>query len=169
MLDPLTGLLNRATLAQRFEEVRQQAALVQVPVAFVLFDLDRFKDVNDTHGHEAGDAVLRDVAYEMRKALRSFELAYRVGGEELLLILPGTDEAEAAALAERVRRRIAASRPGGISVTISAGVSAGIGEDVSYERLFEQADARLYEAKDGGRDRVVPAPVEQGASLRLAG
>ena len=96
VLDPLTGLLNRATLVQRFEEVRQQAALVQVPVAFVLFDLDRFKDVNDTYGHEAGDAVLRDVAYEMRKALRSFELAYRVGGEELLLILPGTDEAEAA-------------------------------------------------------------------------
>ena len=96
VLDPLTGLLNRATLNQRFEEVRQQAALVQVPVAFVLFDLDRFKDVNDTYGHETGDAVLRDVAYEMRKALRSFELAYRVGGEELLLILPGTDEAEAA-------------------------------------------------------------------------
>jgi diguanylate cyclase (GGDEF)-like protein len=169
VLDPLTGLLNRATLAQRFEEVRQQAALVQVPVAFALFDLDRFKDVNDTYGHEAGDAVLRDVAYEMRKALRSFELAYRVGGEELLLILPGTGEAEATALAERVRRRIAASRPGGIGVTISAGVSAGIGDDVSYERLFESADARLYEAKNGGRDRVVPAPVVQGAPLRLAG
>jgi len=170
VLDPLTGLLNRATLGQRFEEVRQQAALVQVPVAFVLFDLDRFKDVNDTYGHETGDAVLKDVAYEMRKALRSFELAYRVGGEELLLILPGTDEAEATALAERVRRRIAASRPGGISVTISAGVSAAVGEAVVYEQLFERADARLYEAKDAGRDRVVPAPVVHGAaSLRLAG
>ncbi len=170
VLDPLTGLLNRATLVQRFEEVRQQAALVQVPVAFVLFDLDRFKDVNDTYGHEAGDAVLRDVAYEMRKALRSFELAYRVGGEELLLILPGTDEAEAAGLAERVRRRIAASRPGGISVTISAGVSAGYGEELSYERLFERADARLYEAKNAGRDRVVPSPVDQATgALRLAG
>ena len=89
VLDPLTGLLNRATLDQRFEEVRQQAVLAHVPVAFVLFDLDRFKAVNDTYGHETGDAVLRDVAYEMRKALRSFELAYRVGGEELLLILPG--------------------------------------------------------------------------------
>jgi diguanylate cyclase (GGDEF)-like protein len=170
VLDPLTGLLNRATLGQRFEEVRQQAALVQVPVAFVLFDLDRFKNVNDTHGHEAGDAVLKDVAYEMRKALRSFELAYRVGGEELLLILPGTDEPEASALAERVRRRIAASRPGGISVTVSAGVSAAVGEDVVYEQLFERADARLYEAKNAGRDRVVPAPVVPGAaSLRLAG
>ena len=170
VLDPLTGLLNRATLGQRFEEVRQQAALEQVPVAFVLFDLDRFKDVNDTYGHETGDAVLKDVAYEMRKALRSFELAYRVGGEELLLILPGTDEAEATALAERVRRRIAASRPGGISVTISAGVSAAVGEAVVYEQLFERADARLYEAKDAGRDRVVPAPVVHGAaSLRLAG
>ncbi len=170
VLDPLTGLLNRATLVQRFEEVRQQAVLVQVPVAFVLFDLDRFKDVNDTYGHEAGDAVLRDVAYEMRKALRSFELAYRVGGEELLLILPGTDEAEAASLAERVRRRIAASRPGGIAVTISAGVSAGYGEELSYELLFERADARLYEAKHAGRDRVVPSPHVQGEKpLRLAG
>ena len=169
VLDPLTGLLNRATLTQRFEEVRQQAALAHVPVAFVLFDLDHFKAVNDTYGHETGDAVLRDVAYEMRKALRSFELAYRVGGEELLLILPGTDEAEAASLAERVRRRIAASRPGGISVTISAGVSAGYGEQLSYELLFERADARLYEAKDGGRDRVVPAPLAQGTALRLAG
>ncbi len=169
VLDPLTGLLNRATLNQRFEEVRQQAVLAHVPVSFVLFDLDRFKSVNDTYGHETGDAVLRDVAYEMRKALRSFELAYRVGGEELLLILPGTDEAEAAQLAERVRRHIAASRPGGISVTISAGVSAGFGEGLSYERLFERADARLYEAKDGGRNRVVPSPLAGGSPLRLAG
>lgn len=169
VLDPLTGLLNRATLDQRFEEVRQQAALVHGPVSFVLFDLDRFKDVNDSYGHDTGDAVLRDVAYAMRKALRSFELAYRVGGEELLLILPGTGEADACALAERVRRRIAASRPGGISVTISAGVSSGSGSELSYERLFEIADARLYEAKDAGRNRVVPSPLEQGAApLRVA-
>ena len=69
-----------------------------------------------------------------------------------------------------MRRRIAASRPGGISVTISAGVSAGFGDELSYERLFERADARLYEAKNAGRDRVVPSPVVHGAgSLRLAG
>ena len=169
VLDPLTGLLNRATLDQRFEEVRQQAVLARVPVSFVLFDLDRFKDVNDTYGHDTGDAVLRDVAYEMRKALRSFELAYRVGGEELLLILPGTDEAEAAGLAERVRRRIAASRPGGISVTISAGISSGFGDDLSYKRLFELADSRLYEAKDAGRNRVAPSPLADSPALRLAG
>jgi diguanylate cyclase (GGDEF)-like protein len=169
VLDPLTGLLNRATLAQRFEEVRQQAVLAHKPVSFVLFDLDAFKRVNDTYGHETGDAVLRDVAYELRKALRSFELAYRVGGEELLLILPGTDEAEAAVLAERVRRRVAASRPGGISVTISAGVSAGFGDGLSYERLFERADQRLYEAKSSGRNRVVPTPHAATPALRLAG
>lgn len=169
VLDPLTGLLNRATLKQRFEEVRQQAILVRVPVSIVLFDLDRFKDVNDTYGHDTGDAVLRDVAYELRKALRSFELAYRVGGEELLLILPGTDEAEAAGLAERVRRRVAGSRPGGIPVTVSAGVAAGFGQALVYDRLFERADERLYEAKNSGRNRVVPSPLEQPERLRLAG
>lgn len=169
VLDPLTGLLNRATLGQRFEEVRQQALLVNVPVSIVLFDLDHFKDVNDTYGHDTGDAVLRDVAYELRKALRSFELAYRVGGEELLLILPGTDEAAAAGLAERVRRRVAASRPGGISVTVSAGVAAGFGRELVYERLFELADARLYTAKNAGRNQVVPSPLAQPEPLRLAG
>jgi diguanylate cyclase (GGDEF)-like protein len=168
VLDPLTGLLNRATLEQRFEEVRQQAVLARVPVSVVLFDLDHFKNVNDTYGHETGDAVLRDVAYELRKALRSFELAYRVGGEELLLILPGTDEAEAAALAERVRRRVEGARPGGIPVTISAGVGSGFGSTLSYKRLFELADERLYRAKDGGRNKVVPHPLAQPEPLRLA-
>lgn len=168
VLDPLTGLLNRATLKQRFEEVRQQAVLARVPVSIVLFDLDRFKDVNDTYGHETGDAVLRDVAYELRKALRSFELAYRVGGEELLLILPGTDEAEAAALAERVRRRVEGTRPGGIQVTVSAGVGSGFGDALSYRRLFELADERLYQAKDGGRNQVVPHPLARPEPLRLA-
>jgi GGDEF domain-containing protein len=88
VLDPLTGLLNRKALEGRAMELEQQARLTGASVAFVACDLDNFKDVNDTHGHDRGDAVLRSVAYEMRKALRSFELIYRLGGEEFLSSFP---------------------------------------------------------------------------------
>ena len=96
VIDPLTGLLNRSTLADRFHELCQQARVAGAPIAIAILDLDHFKRINDDHGHERGDAVLRDVAYQMRKSLRSFELAYRLGGEEFLVILPGLDEAAAA-------------------------------------------------------------------------
>ncbi|MCU0259326.1 MAG: diguanylate cyclase [Solirubrobacteraceae bacterium] len=98
------------------------------------------------------------MAYELRKSLRSFELAYRLGGEELLLILPGIDEEHAAALADHVRRRIAEAQPGGLEITISCGVAAASGAALRYETLFAQADARLYAAKAAGRDRVFPVP-----------
>ena len=75
VLDPLTGLLNRQGLEERFEELRQQALLSDAPICLVLFDLDHFKTVNDRYGHDIGDAVLRQVAYEVRKSLRRFELA----------------------------------------------------------------------------------------------
>ncbi len=168
VIDPLTGLLNRTTLADRFHELCQQARVADAPVAVALLDLDHFKRINDDHGHERGDAVLRDVAYEMRKALRSFELAYRLGGEEFLVILPGLDEAAAVTLIDHVRRQISLAAPGGIAITISAGVAAGAGTSLSYESLFALADARLYEAKNAGRDCVVPRPAQAGG-LRSTG
>ena len=91
VFDPLTGLLNRSGLEARFFEVSAQARLIERPVCLILCDLDHFKHVNDDHGHERGDAVLRDVSYEMRRSLRSFELLYRLGGEEFLVLLPGID------------------------------------------------------------------------------
>ena len=115
MLDPLTGLLNRASLDSRAAEIEQQARLTDSAVALVMLDLDRFKRVNDEYGHERGDAVLRDAAYEIRKSLRSFELVYRIGGEEFLLLLPGADLDAGVEVAERVRMRRragAAGRPG---------------------------------------------------------
>ncbi len=108
ILDPLTGLLNRAALETRVVELEQQAQLTGGAVALVLCDLDRFKDVNDTYGHDRGDAVLRDVAYEIRKSLRSFELVYRIGGEEFLIVLPG----HRARRGDRDRR---AGAPGGVA------------------------------------------------------
>ena len=116
VLDPLTGLLNRKALASRFDEIAQQAALTGAPVCLIACDLDHFKQVNDAHGHERGDAVLKDAAYVLRKHLRSFELVYRLGGEEFLIVLPGVGLAEGRAIAERVLRRArgrAAGRPRG--------------------------------------------------------
>jgi diguanylate cyclase (GGDEF)-like protein len=163
VLDPLTGLLNRAALGSRVEEIEQQARVTGDPVALVLLDLDHFKRVNDEYGHERGDAVLRDAAYEIRKSLRSFELVYRFGGEEFLVLLPGADHEAAIEVAERVRGAVTASRPGDLELTLSAGVAAAAGDGVSYDDLFRSADSALFEAKRGGRDRVVAAAAPPAA------
>jgi diguanylate cyclase (GGDEF)-like protein len=127
-------------------------------VCLVLVDLDTFKEVNDSRGHDQGDAVLQAVAYELRKQLRSFELIYRLGGEEFLIVLPGIDLKDGEILAERLRESIEEARPAGVPVTISIGVSAGSGEQVDYDTLFSAADAALYDSKRAGRNRVSAAP-----------
>ena len=155
VLDPLTGLLNRKALGARFEEIVQQAALTGAPICLIAGDLDHFKRVNDEHGHDRGDAVLKDAAYVLRKHLRSFELIYRLGGEEFLIVLPGVGHVEGRAIAERVRAGLEEARPGGLPVTVSLGVASAAGDDVAFEPLFRAADAALYEAKRGGRNRVI--------------
>jgi diguanylate cyclase (GGDEF)-like protein len=157
VLDPLTGLLNRASLKSRAAEIEQQARLTDGAVAVVLLDLDRFKRVNDEFGHERGDAVLRDAAYEIRKSLRSFELVYRIGGEEFLLLLPGADLDGGIEIAERVRSAVSVARPGDIEITLSAGVATAAGDEVRYDALFRAADLALLRAKREGRDQVVAA------------
>jgi diguanylate cyclase (GGDEF)-like protein len=157
VLDPLTGLLNRKALASRFDEIAQQAALTDAPVCLVACDLDHFKQVNDAHGHGRGDAVLKDAAYVLRKYLRSFELAYRLGGEEFLIVLPGVGLEEGRGVAQRACSGLEDARPGGLAVTASFGVAAAIGAEVAFEPLFREADAALYEAKRTGRNRVVVA------------
>jgi diguanylate cyclase (GGDEF)-like protein len=157
ILDPLTGLLNRHALAPRFAEISQQAALTGQPVSMVLCDVDTFKAVNDEHGHDRGDAVLRDIAYALRKQLRSFELVYRLGGEEFLIVLPGIGRQGGEVTAERLRAAVETTRPTGIPVTVSFGVSAAGGARVDYDELFRAADAALYDAKRAGRNQVVVA------------
>lgn len=154
ILDPLTGLLNRHALVPRFNELSQQARLTGQPVCLLLCDVDGFKHINDEFGHDRGDAVLRDVAYALRKRLRSFELVYRLGGEEFLVVVPGIDAAGGHQLAERLRGAVAEARPTGIHTTISLGVSAASGHEVDYKPMFKAADEALYEAKRGGRNRV---------------
>ena len=155
-LDALTGLLNRRALPSRFEEVAQQAALAGQPVSVVLADIDHFKQVNDGFGHAAGDAVLRDVADALRSNLRTFELLYRIGGEEFLLLLPGADAASATALAEALRGAVADARPGGFELTCSFGIATAEGA-IALEPLLAAADSALYAAKRGGRDQVARA------------
>jgi diguanylate cyclase (GGDEF)-like protein len=164
VLDHLTGLLNRTSLQRRFEELAEQAALTAEPISLVLLDIDRFKAINDQQGHARGDAVLRDVAYQVRKQLRSFELVYRLGGEEFLVVLPGTTLDEAEVVAERLRSTLEQARPGGLTVTASFGVAGTAGAGVRFDELFAAADASLYRAKAGGRNRVEVAR----ASLSLA-
>jgi diguanylate cyclase (GGDEF)-like protein len=159
VLDPLTGLLNRKTLEPRFDELRQQARVGGGSVCLVMFDLDNFKRVNDEHGHERGDAVLRDAAYGIRKSLRSFELLYRLGGEEFLMVLPGAELHEGLAIAEQLRTTVEAAEPGGVRITASFGVSAAAGEEVDFAEQFRRADRALYESKQSGRNRVSPPPL----------
>jgi len=169
VIDGLTGMLNRKALAVRTHELELQSEVSGEPVGVIVCDLDHFKLVNDGHGHAVGDIVLREAAYLMRKHLRAFDLAYRLGGEEFLVLLPGSDVAKTAELAERLRTGIAGQRlADGVTVTVSLGVGASKrGERFDYERVFHEADEALYRAKRAGRDRVelaAPAASELSAA-----
>ena len=155
-LDPLTGLFNRNALDQRLSELDGQPTSEEEGLshALLLCDLDNFKHVNDRLGHAAGDAVLQDVAYTMRAVLRAGDSIYRVGGEEILVVLPGAAEAGAVEIAERLRVAVAERRPIGVDVTVSIGVAVAAPGLLDTDELVEMADAALYEAKAGGRDRV---------------
>jgi diguanylate cyclase (GGDEF)-like protein len=154
-VDPLTGMLNRSALGGRVEELRAQSAVSGDPVALVLADVDHFKEVNDEHGHRAGDEVLRQLALRLRQRIRATDLAYRYGGEEFLMILPGAALPEAVAFADQLCAAIADEKIEGVGVTLSCGVAAsGTGSVFAYEQIFTAADAALYEAKREGRNCV---------------
>jgi diguanylate cyclase (GGDEF)-like protein len=155
IVDELTGLLNRTALGTRLIELEAQTSTMPRQVAIVLGDLDHFKAINDAHGHSSGDAVLRVASERIQDALRSFDSAYRVGGEEFLLLLPDSDSEAAKQVAERLHEAVRSQPCGGQQVTISLGVAATMpGEPFVYGAVFERADDALYEAKHAGRDRV---------------
>jgi diguanylate cyclase (GGDEF)-like protein len=166
VIDPLTGMLNRGALGSRMIELGQQSEVSGDPVGLVLADVDCFKRVNDTHGHGTGDAVLRDIAYRLRKRTRAFDLAYRVGGDEFVLVLPGSDATGALALADQLCAAITDEAFGGVEVTLSCGVAASRpGTPFLYEEVFAAADAALYEAKRDGRNRVRAADGARAAAV----
>jgi diguanylate cyclase (GGDEF)-like protein len=169
VIDPLTGMLNRKALGTRASELAEQSAVSGEPVALIVGDVDRFKHINDSLGHSTGDAVLRDVAYVLRKQLRAFDLVYRLGGEEFLVLLPGADLEHAEARAEQLREAVAeASMTEDVRLTMSFGVSASApGEEFDYEAVFARADAALYDAKRAGRDTVIAEPAAESLAAWL--
>ncbi len=171
VIDSLTGMLNRRALLHRVEELEQQSKVIRQPVSVIVADIDRFKQFNDGHGHAAGDALLVDLSYQLRKTLRAFDLCYRTGGEEFLVLLPGADLSQAALLAEQLREAAAGLERDSGQVTMSFGVAASTASEAfDYETVFGEADAALYEAKRAGRDRVCTrlARTLSGSSLRTA-
>jgi len=152
--DALTGLHNRRALDRRLQQALDAAARGQQPLAVIAFDLDHFKQVNDRFGHEAGDAVLREVGAAVRRRLRQPDTLARLGGEEFLVLLPQTDAAGAALVAEglRLQVRCTVAEPAG-PVSASFGVAQWDGRE-GPQALLARADAALYRAKHAGRDRV---------------
>jgi diguanylate cyclase (GGDEF)-like protein len=158
VLDVLTGCLNRRSFEQRSAEIDAQARCTGATVAVISLDIDHFKAVNDKWGHAAGDQVLANVAYVARKQLRRFELMFRLGGEEFVVVLPDTEAKAAMAIAKRLRRSVETTSSGGIRVTSSLGVAVGSN---GIERVLAQADERLYTAKKSGRNCVIGPDMTQ--------
>ncbi|HEY6258615.1 MAG TPA: PleD family two-component system response regulator [Xanthobacteraceae bacterium] len=159
--DALTGLYNRRYMETHVGTLVDQALSRGKPLSVLILDIDYFKSINDTHGHDAGDDVLQDFAIRIRKSIRGIDLACRYGGEEFVVVMPETDMAVATMVAERLRRRIA-SEPFSIQkgartieVTISIGIAA-LGPNDNAAAVVKRADQALYRAKRDGRNRVVP-------------
>jgi two-component system cell cycle response regulator len=158
--DALTGLHNRRYMETHLATLVEQAATRSKPLSLLILDIDYFKSINDNHGHDAGDDVLREFATRIRKSIRGIDLACRYGGEEFVIVMPETDMAVASLVAERIRRKVA-SEPFRIEqgaktldVTISIGLAALASQD-SGAALLKRADQALYRAKRDGRNRVV--------------
>jgi two-component system, cell cycle response regulator len=161
--DALTGLRNRRHVEEYLAKLTSLARRNLEPIAVLVIDIDHFKSVNDEHGHEAGDAVLREVAGRMQDSVRLEDMVGRWGGEEFLVVLPNTTDQGAAELAERLRQ-VVADTPcrladgDAVQVTISVGCAASLIDDAGI--LVRSADAAMYEAKQTGRNRVVVAVVD---------
>ncbi len=160
--DALTGLFNRRYMETHLGTLLEQAASRGKPITVLILDIDYFKSINDGHGHDAGDDVLREFSLRIRKSIRNIDLACRYGGEEFVIVMPETDMAVAAMVAERIRRRIAtepfAIQDGArnLDVTISIGIAALAGPGDTAAAVLKRADSALYRAKRDGRNRVVP-------------
>jgi two-component system cell cycle response regulator len=161
MLDPLTALHNRRYMMSHLETLLQEATMRDKQVSVLMLDIDYFKAVNDTHGHDAGDAVLREFAERVRRNIRGIDLACRLGGEEFVVVMPDTDLAKAYLIGERLRQCIAAApfyageRASALRMTASVGVAAIEQPSDTPSRILKRADQALYCAKRDGRNRVV--------------
>ena len=159
--DPLTGLHNRRYMAGQLEPLVAHAARGGAPAAVLVLDIDHFKAINDTFGHDCGDEVLREFAVRLATNVRAVDLPCRFGGEEFVVIMPETGVEDAHRIAERIRGHVAGSPfrvldgREALQVTISIGVAATSGAGDTAEALLKRADEALYDAKQSGRNRVI--------------
>jgi len=159
LVDPLTGLNNRRFLDNHLATMLDQAQRRRAPLSLMIFDIDHFKQVNDTHGHDCGDEVLKGFANRLRRIIRGGDLLCRLGGEEFVIVMPDSPVDVAAKVAERTRSAIEGEpfiidgTGRTIAITVSVGV-AGRGRDSDAESLYRRADQALYRSKSEGRNRV---------------
>lgn len=165
-VDPLTGSSNRSAFFETAEKLLQRDRHADAPCSLIMFDLDRFKAINDNYGHQFGDRILRDFAETVRQSMRPRDFFGRYGGEEFVVILPGTSIETAVAIAERVRRLFAESHEFVDGAPLRATVSAGVataGEGMDLNDIVAAADKAMYSAKHNGRNRVErAAPPDAG-------
>ncbi|MGH9700358.1 MAG: GGDEF domain-containing response regulator [Candidatus Acidiferrales bacterium] len=167
--DALTGIYNRGEIIEALNRERARQARDGGSFGVIIADLDHFKRVNDTYGHAAGDAVLRETTVRMKTCVRSYDFIGRYGGEEFLLVIPSSDAAGTLALAERIRQSIQSppitTDAGEIKFTISLGVAASTpARPFGSQELLLQADQALYRAKENGRNRVELAATQETAA-----
>jgi len=159
MRDPLTGLYNRRQLEGSLHREILRARRIGAPVGIMAIDVDHFKQVNDTHGHEAGDCALRGVTEELTSCVREEDIAFRTGGEEFVIVLPGAGKAALRSRAEAVRRMVEQAQISAGEGTLKLTVSIGLSSFPSYgdtgQAVLRAADAALYKAKAAGRNRVI--------------
>jgi len=158
-VDDLTSLYNRRTILQILENELYRSSRYEMPLSVLMLDIDHFKQINDTYGHNFGDTVLRNIGSIIQKSLRVVDAAGRYGGEEFLIVLPGTDSVGAQIIAERIRNKISdrghLARDGeAIRATASIGVASLESDVVTPEELLERSDRSLYDAKAEGRNCV---------------
>jgi two-component system, cell cycle response regulator len=160
LTDGLTGLPNHRAVMEQLQKELERARCYGRPFSLLFFDADRFKRVNDTHGHAAGDAVLRQIGERAASALRGGDSIGRFGGEEFIILLPEADASEARVVAERLRATVAADPvataevEGGLAVTVSIGMATFLLDGSSEQELLSQADEAMYIAKRLGRNQV---------------
>jgi diguanylate cyclase (GGDEF)-like protein len=159
-IDSLTGIKNRTAFDSNFGREIEYNIRKQSELSLIVLDIDFFKRINDNYGHMVGDAVLRQVAQSVEATIRSSDALYRYGGEEFAIVLNGTDKDGALLLAERIRKNVESLRIESLKdvrITLSLGVAI-LNQQDTTRTFFERADAALYEAKKGGRNRVVSIP-----------
>ena len=161
-IDPLTELSNRRDFDEKAHRELERTKRFNTPLSVVMLDIDHFKRVNDTYGHDAGDAVLKKLSVILREGVRGIDVTARIGGEEFAILMPGTTQQMATETAQRLRHTVSKTEIGladgrSIVVTVSMGVSSFGPDDATMNEMMHRADRALYAAKQSGRNRVLQA------------